>query len=492
MKNALLTTFKKSCISVLPIMIVVALMCILFLDFDPKILVSFIICSLVLIVGMTLFELGAEISMTKIGTKIGRFLSEHNKLLLVLISAFLVGIAVTVAEPDLTILAKQVFANNDTNQWIFILTVALGVGFFLLVAVIRTFFSIKLKHLLLGSYIGVIILSVVMFIVCPQFFEVSFDAGSVTTGSISVPFIISFGIGLASVREAKSGNSSDQSFGMIALSSIGPILTTMVLGLIMQPTPHTEIESFTILEALSSFGNMVFILLPIIVFFLIFNFTALKIKGRELTKIILGLIYTYLGISLFLSAVNYGFIPMGEFIGSALSGFDNKLMFISMCAIIGLFILLAEPAVHIMAKDVEHTTVGVIKSKTIIIALCLGICLALILCSLKIVLDLPLFYIVVPMYIICIALTFFVPEVFIGIAFDSGGVCTGAMATTFVMPMMIGASATLGLNTAFGTLAIMACFPIFTILILGFIFKLASKRTKLTTQKYTTTIIDFE
>lgn len=491
MKNNLIAKLKEALISVLPITLIVLAISLTIVPLSTSLILQFIISACVLILGLGLFTLGADLAMLPIGQKIGSFLSKKNVIWLLLLSAFILGIIITIAEPDLSVLANQV---GSINPWTLIITVSIGVGTFLTIALLRTILKIPLKYILLFSYLIIFVLAI---FVPSDMLALSFDSGSVTTGPISVPFIMAFGVGLAQVKSAKNENtSSDDSFGMIAMSSAGPILAVMLIGIILNPTGLQASES-VIAEA-SSFGEMLanyfatiptymvevlIIIAPILVFFFIFQFFGLKLPIKEIGKILFGMLYTFVGISLFLSAVNYGFMPVGTMLGNELAGLDYNWVLIPICAVIGLFMVLAEPAVHVLTKQVEEITSGVISKKVMFVALCLGVCISLCLIAIRVLTSISLLYFIIPLYLACFILTFIVSPVFTGIAFDSGGVVTGAMATTFVLPLTIGAVSKIGGNIftdAFGTLALIACTPILSILLIGLLYKISQNKRKIT------------
>ena len=489
MKNNLIAKFKESIIAVLPITLIVLIVSLTIVPIKATTIIQFVFSAVFLIVGMSLFTLGADLAMLPIGQKIGSYLSKKNKTLILLISTFILGIIITIAEPDLTVLANQV---GSLNPWTLILTVSVGVGSFLMISMLRTLFQIPLNVILAFSYLIIFILAI---FVPHNMLALSFDAGSVTTGPISVPFIMAFGVGIAQVRSVKKENtSSDESFGMIAMSSAGPILAVMLIAIFLNPS-DLQASSSIVLEY-SNFGEIIvayfktipsfmlevlIILAPIIVFFFIFQFVGLKLPKQEIGKILFGIFYTFIGISLFLSAVNFGFLSIGSLLGQEIATLNYNWILIPICALIGLFMVLAEPAVHILNKQVENITSGVISRKVMFIALCIGVCVSLCLIALRVLTGISILYFIIPIYLLNFILSFIVSPVFSGIAFDSGGVTTGAMATTFVLPLAMGAVNAIGGNVftdAFGSLALIASTPILAVLIIGLIFKIASNKHK--------------
>ena len=483
--NAYLSKLKESAISVLPIMCIVLLLALCFVPMSWQMIVQFLIAVVLLIFGMSCFTLGADTAMLPIGQNIGSFLSKTHKVWLMLLVGFLMGVVITIAEPDLMVLAEQV---SGINNWILIMAVGIGVGVFMMLATMRTLFKIPLNIILTISYIIIFVLSI---FVPAEFAPLSFDSGSVTTGPISVPFLMAFGLGLAAVRGSKAG--SDDSFGLVALGSAGPIIAVMILGLFVDPSTLVSSESSVVtvpesfggicmsfLEALPEhIGQVALALLPILAIFLLFQFIMLKLPAKQVLRIIVGIVFVFVGITLFFTGVSVGFLPVGTTIGQSIITGEYSYLFIPIACIIGLVIVLAEPAVHVLTKQVEQITDGRISSKTILFAMCIGVAVSLGLCALRVLFQIPIWYILLPAYVIAIMLSFIVPPIFTGIAFDSGGVATGAMATTFVLPLIMGACTALGENTmlyGFGTLAFIAVTPLLTIQILGLIVKIINKR----------------
>ncbi len=472
MGNALFVKFKESVLSILPITLIVVLLALTLNPLPVETLVSFVIACALLVVGMSLFTLGADTAMFPIGQHMGSYLSKKNKPFLMIVITFLLGIVITIAEPDLTVLANQV---SSVDHWVFIVTVAVGVGAFLVLGLLRILFKLKFNILISISYI--LIFLMVIF-VQQGIIPVSFDSGSVTTGPISVPFIMAFGVGLASAR----AGSKDDSFGLIGFASAGPILAVMLLMWILgvgDASPATS-QNLGFLEAIPIYlKDVAIVILPIAVFFAIFQIFALKLPKKQILKIIFGLVYTYVGIVIFLIGVNVGFLPVGKLIGSGLAENYSGLL-VPICAVIGFCMAMVEPAVQVLAKQIGEITNGLVKRKTMLICISTGVAIALALCAIRVLTHISILWILVPAYLLAIVLGFVAPKLFVGMAFDSGGVATGAMATTFAMPLMLGACTSLGGNVmleAFGTLAFCAIAPILVVLIFGVIFKIVSKKS---------------
>ncbi len=437
---------------------------------------------IMLILGMGLFTLGADMSMMPMGERIGAELTKSRKLLILIVISFLMGFMITVAEPDLQVLAGQVPSIPDA---VIIGTVALGVGAFLVLAIIRIVFQIKLSYLLFIFYAIIFILA---YFTPNDFVPVAFDSGGVTTGPITVPFIMALGLGVAAVRGGKSAH--DDSFGLVALCSVGPILAVLLLGLLYNSSGSytdvvlTDVESLSeainvILHILPEFFKEVALALsPIVVAFIIFQTIFLKLPKSQLIKMSVGVIYTYIGLVIFLTGVNAGFLPAGSYIGQSLGSLENNWVLIPIGMVMGFFIVAAEPAVHVLNKQVEDVTGGAISKKAMLISLSLGVAISIGIAMIRVLKGISIWYFIVPGYLIALILTFFVPTIFTGIAFDSGGVASGPMTATFMLPFAMGAAEAAGgniLTDAFGLVAMVAMTPLITIQVLGVVYNIKIK-----------------
>lgn len=472
----------ESLLSVLPITVIVFILSFTIAPIPTGNLWLFIISAVLLVFGMGLFTLGADISMMPMGEAMGAKLTKSKKPFFILAVCFILGVIITVAEPDLQVLAQQVVG---IDNFIIILTVALGVGIFLALSLVRTALNLPLSYIFLVLYGVVFILGIFV----PQdFIAIAFDSGGVTTGPITVPFIMALGIGLSSVLSGKDAH--DNSFGLIAFCSIGPILAVMIMGCIVevegsytsQPlaTPETvsQVAAYFGHEAGIYFKEVGIALLPIIVFFIIFQIFALKLPKGEVIRIGAGLVYTYLGLGLFLTAVNVGFMPIGTFLGETIASLSYSWILIPLGLIMGCSIIAAEPAVHVLNKQVEEITGGSISKTAMMAAFAISVGASLALAMVRILTGLSLWYFIIPGYAIAIALTFFTPKIFTGIAFDSGGVASGPMTATFLLPLAIGVCTGVGGNIftdAFGIVAMVAMTPLITIQIMGILFKSKAK-----------------
>ncbi|MCI8885252.1 MAG: DUF1538 domain-containing protein [Dorea sp.] len=468
--------------AVLPIIGLVLLLSFTIAPIPPSILLLFLFGAVLLVIGMMFFTLGAELAMTPMGEKVGTKMANSMKLQVVLFLCFLLGCLITISEPDLQVLAEQV---PSIPNYILILAVAFGVGFFLVVAMMRMLFSRSLPSLLIICYIIVFILA---FFVPKDFLAVAFDSGGVTTGPMTVPFIMSMGVGFAAVRSDK--HAEVDSFGLVALCSIGPILAVLLLGLLYDPgdavyTPSKIPVLQDSVELWQHFASgfpeymreIMISLLPIALFFAAFQIFSLKLKKKTLLKIIIGIAYTYVGLVLFLTGVNVGFMPAGNHLGQTIAALPYRWILIPIGMIIGYFIVKAEPAVYVLMEQVEEITSGAISGRSMGVSLSLGVAVSIGLAMTRVLTGASIFWFILPGYVIAICLSFFVPKIFTAIAFDSGGVASGPMTATFLLPFAMGACQAIGgdiVRDAFGIVAMVAMTPLIAIQIQGAVYKLRS------------------
>ncbi len=476
--------FKEALVAVMPVVMIVIALCFTIAPVSPSILLSFLLGAVLVMVGMMFFTLGAEMSMTPMGEKVGAKMTQSKNVFIIIILAFVLGVIITISEPDLQVLASLV--PSIPNMTI-ILAVSLGVGIFLVFAMLRMLIGIALPPMLVIFYIITFVLA---FFVPADFRAVAFDSGGVTTGPMTVPFIMALGVGVSAIRNDR--HAADDSFGLVALCSIGPILAVLVLGMIYSPeegaysaTVIPEIADSVELWRLFShelpkyLEEIAVSLFPIIVFFGIFQIFSLKLSGRNLGKIIIGLVYTYIGLVLFLTGANVGFMPAGNFIGNELAATDLKYLLIPIGALIGFFIVKAEPAVYVLNHQVEEITDGAISATAMGTSLSLGVALSVALAMTRVLTGIPILYFLIPGYAIAIGLSFCVPKIFTAIAFDSGGVASGPMTATFLLPLAQGACTAVGGNLvadAFGVVAMVAMTPLITIQILGVVTKIKQRK----------------
>lgn len=478
---------RESLSAVLPITGIVLMLSIFVIPMELGSVVMFLTGALMLIVGMGFFQLGAEMAMTPLGEGVGVQISKMKKLLTVLLTGFLMGVIITVSEPDLQVLAGQV---PSVPNMVLIMTVAVGVGLFLALAIVRIRYKISLSMLLIVCYLALILVS--MF-VPKEFLAVAFDSGGVTTGPMTVPFIMAMGVGLASVRSDK--NAANDSFGLVALSSVGPILAVLILGCFFKPTEaaYTLTDVATVVttqdvarvfaQGLPLYAREVLLsLVPILWVFLIFQWLTHRYHGLQIKRIIVGFGYTYIGLVLFLCGANVGFAPVGAYLGKELAGLSLRWILVPVGALIGYYIVKAEPAIQVLNHQVEAVTNGAISVKMMNRCMQIGVAASVGLAMLRVLTGISIQWFVIPGYIIALVLSRMVPDIFIGIAFDSGGVASGPMTSTFLLPLSIGVCEALGGNLmtdAFGVVALVALTPLIAIQLMGLVYKLkTAKRTQ--------------
>ncbi len=469
---------RESLSSVLPITVIVLLLSVTLVPMEIGTLALFLTGAALLIVGMGFFQLGAEMAMTPLGQGVGGRIIKSKRMILIVLVSFLMGVIITIAEPDLQVLANQVASiPNPVLIW----TVAVGVGLFLVVAVLRILFHISLSKMLLVFYILLFVLS---FFSPDSFTSVAFDSGGVTTGPMTVPFIMALGVGFSASRSDREGASD--SFGLVALCSIGPILMVLLLGIFYNPTDaaYTAAEIISIsttqdvmgqfVSALPQYGKEVLIsILPVAGVFLVFQLFTRNFHKRQVLKIVVGFVYTILGLVLFLTGVNVGFAPVGSLLGSGLADSSFKWILIPIGIVIGYYIVKAEPAVQVLNKQVEDLTGGTISRRMMNTALSAGVACAVALAMVRVLTGINIYWILIPGYAIALILSRLVPSVFVGISFDSGGVASGPMTSTFLLPLAMGACSAVGGNIvtdAFGVVALVAMAPLIAIQIMGLIY----------------------
>ena len=486
MHKILLLKCKEALISVLPVTVIVLL-----LNLTPLVTVSglemtvFLLCALFLVLGIGLFNLGADIAMTPMGVQVGAGLSKSRNVGLLLSVSFLLGVLITVAEPDLSVLAAQVSA--VVNGTALIVAVGVGVGLFLVLAILRIVTKTGLSKILMVFYMLVFALAALMLERGNGgFLALAFDSGGVTTGPITVPFIMALGTGIAATLGGK--DAGENSFGLVALCSIGPVLAVMTLGLfakgeMIYQLPDYSVEAHigaalphTILDVMKEVSLALGLL---VLFFFAVQAIFLRLPRRKLYRITVGILYTFVGLVMFLTAVTVGFMPIGYRIGRDLAQ-NNSTLLVFMGFVLGLVVVLAEPAIHVLKSQVEEITNGTVSKRAMMLALSIGVGISIGLSMLRIIFDFSILYYLIPGYFISLGLSFFVPRLYTAIAFDSGGVASGPLTSSFILPLAIGACVSLQgagavMENAFGIVAMVAMTPLITIQVMGFRAVMAGK-----------------
>ena len=444
-----------------------------------------------IVVGLGLFSLGAERSMTIIGNKIGTALTKIGKLPVILLVAFALGVAVTVAEPDLQVLADTV---PNIDKTVLLLAVGIGVGLFMVVCMLRILYGINLRWVLLGCYVVIFALAA---FTDRDFLCIAFDSGGVTTGPMTVPFILALGVGISHVRSDRQAEAD--SFGLVSLCSIGPILSVLLLGFFSEDSGGTAEITRVSFESTTGIGTafvqalpvymkeMAMAMLPIVAIFVLFQLFVFRMNTRSFGKIFVGILYTYIGLVLFLAGVNVGFSSLGAELGAALVESGKEWLLIPLAAVLGWFIISAEPAVAVLEKQIEEVSAGTIPGKAIKLSLSIAIALAMALAMLRVVTGISILWFLVPGYAIALGLSFFVPNIYTAIAFDSGGVASGPMTATFMLQFMVGVSIALGgnvLTDAFGIVAMVAMMPLLSIQVVGFYYQRKAEKVTQELESY--------
>lgn len=487
LRGKLVEKLREALVAVMPIIVIVLFLCFSVAPISPSILLCFLIGAVLLILGMMFFTLGAELSMSPMGEKVGTCMTKSKKLSVIVSLSFLLGFIITVSEPDLQVLAGQV---PSIPSGILIGAVAGGVALFLVIALLRMLFRIPLPPLLVLFYILVFLLAL---FVPDDFLSVAFDSGGVTTGPMTVPFIMALGVGVAAIRNDR--HAADDSFGLVALCSVGPIVSVLILGMIYRPgessyvppvipSVETSVELWTLFHRgfPTYIAEIAVSLFPIVLFFGLFQLAVLKLSRRTLSKMLVGLVYTYIGLVLFMTGVNVGFMPAGNYLGQILGSSSNPWFLIPIAMVMGFFIVKAEPAVYVLNKQVEEITDGAISASSMGTCLSVGVAISLGIAMLRVLTGISVMWFLIPGYAFALGISFFVPKIYTAIAFDSGGVASGPMTAAFLLPLAQGACGAVGGNIvtdAFGIVAMVAMTPLITIQLLG----LLSQRQKASGRK---------
>lgn len=498
MTHTILMKLKEAIYSVLPITVLVIIFHFVLIHLSNYELTAFLIGFVFLVFGISLFSLGADISMIPMGEKIGSKLMTKKKLGLLLFSSFLIGFLITIAEPDLMVLAEKF---PSLNSWVLIIIVGVGVGLFLMISTWRVVHKFHLKWILIIGYIAIFGLAIGMHFIDESFVPIAFDSGGVTTGPMTVPFILAFGLGIAGQMRKSGKEDSDDSFGAVAVCSMGPIISVLILRMVLffinqNPSMGTVDSSSSALDSWASLGNLLgnsiltelkevgIPILLLALLFLLYQGVLLRIDKKSLARIFIGLLVTYVGLVLFLSGAKFGFMNVGEKFGKAVGTTNFSWILIPVGVLIGVFVVLAEPSVHVLTKQVEGITNGSVSGRKLLLFLALGVGASIALAMMKNLWNISLWYFIVPGYLISLVLIFFVPEFFTAIAFDSGGVASGPLTSTFILPLSMGLCSVLYaenssalLVNSFGTVALVAMAPLITIQLFGFSYQL--KKNKL-------------
>ncbi len=488
--NEFAKKIKEVSFAVLPIVVIVLLLHFFVYPIDTVLFIRFIIGAVFIIIGLSIFLYGIEIGITPVGDHMGKLITKPNKLYLVILGGLFLGFFISVAEPDLQILAAQVdsVTAGAIPKMTIVLIVSIGIAVMLAFGLVRIVYGVPLYILLAILYSVVLVLS---FFTTPEFLAISFDSSGATTGALTVPFILSLAMGVTTMKRDSKGAEKD-SFGLVAIASTGAIIAVMVMSIITGQNeiygvaePLAQNTSSVLAPFLDQFTHSIpeiaLALLPLLIIFLVFQFVKFRLSRHEVRKILFGIGYAFIGLILFMTGVNAGFMDVGAMMGYNIASMNSPVIVVIVGFLFGLVTILAEPAVHVLTRQVEEVTSGSVKRSFVFSALCIGVGFAVLLSMLRILIpELMLWHILLPGYLISIALSFIGPKLFVGIAFDAGGVATGPMTATFILAFAQGAANAIEsadvLVDGFGIIALVALTPIITLQLLGLIYQYKLKR----------------
>lgn len=488
--NVIKSKAKEVFFSVIPIVVLVLFLSITIVDIEKILIIRFIISSFFVVVGLTVFLIGVDIGISPLGSLTGLSIAKTNKLWIVVLAGIILGFFISIAEPGLLVLSAQVsdITLGNISTFSILVTVSIGLAIMLSLGFIRIFYNIPLYKILFFLYSLIFILSI---FASREFLAISFDASGATTGVLAVPFILSLSVGISKLKKDSKASEKD-SFGLVAIASTGAIISVIILDLFSNNTEFAKtlntktLENTSVMRAffdniLPTLKESFLSILPLLIIFLVLNFFSFKLNKRDRKKIIAGFIFVFLGLFIFLIGVNTGFMDVGRTIGEELVMMESKNYIIWLSFLLGIVTILAEPAVHVLTHNIEEVTSGYIKRKSVLITLSIGVGLAVMLSVIRVLVPaIQLWHYILPGYLICLLLTFFTPKLFVGIAFDAGGVATGPVTATFILAFIQGAAN--AFETAdlmvdgFGMIAMVAMMPIISLEILGYIYKLKTKK----------------
>lgn len=487
--NVIYSKLKEVLMSVLPIVTIVIILNLTLVPMEEGVMARFLLGSVLIIIGLTIFLFGVELGITPIGVNLGTTLAKSGKLWFLIITGLILGFFISIAEPDLHILADQVdmVTGGLLSKLLILLVVSIGVAVMLTLGLVRSVQNFPLHTMLTIVYGIILALAVLM---SPEFLAISFDSSGATTGALTVPFILGLALGVSKMKK-DSKSSENDSFGLVGLASTGAILGIMVMSLIFRVG---EISGEVDVEVVGSSIVGVFLtklpiiakeiaiaLLPILIIYIFFQITSFKMSRSNVRKVLFGILFTFLGLVLFLLGVNGGFMGVGRVVGYELASLDHMGYIIGVAFILGMVTILAEPAVYVLTHQIEDVTSGYVRRNIVMATLSIGVALAVSLSIIRIIVpQVQLWHYLLPGYLISIILAHFAPELFVGIAFDSGGVASGPMTATFILAFAQGAAQAIPhadvMVDGFGLIALVATTPIVALLILGIIFKVKSKK----------------
>ncbi|WP_200805363.1 DUF1538 domain-containing protein [Carnobacterium iners] len=486
--NRLTEKFKEVLLAVLPIVVIVFILHLTIAPLEINLLIKFLLGALCIVAGLAIFLLGTDIGIIPIGSKLGKGVAKSNKIWVVVIAGLALGFFISIAEPDLHILGNQIaeVTGGVISSTSILLNVSLGVALMVTIGLLRIVFNFPLYKLLTGIYLVIFILSL---FTSNEFLSIAFDASGATTGALTVPFMLALALGISSLKKAGK-TSKEDSFGLVGIASSGAIMAVMLMNIFggekniqgaldVNANGTTSIlQSF--LTTIPTISKEIFLaLFPILAIFMGYQWFFLKLSKKKLAKILKGVVYVFIGLVLFLVGVNAGFMEVGSVIGYTLASLDSTVYLLLISFVLGLVTILAEPAVYVLTHQIEDVTQGYVKRKIILLALSLGVGLAVLLSMIRILIPgLLLWHMLLPGYILAIGLMYVIPKMFVGMAFDAGGVASGPMTATFILAFVQGAAEAIEgadvLMDGFGMIAMVAMMPIITLQLVGLIFKFKS------------------
>lgn len=488
--NIFIEKLKEVLFSVVPVTLIVLVLHLTITPLETPVLLRFLIGAGLIIFGLTIFLVGVDLGITPIGNLMGSTLAKSNRLSIVAIGGLLLGFFISVAEPDLHILAEQVdyVTSGRISLVSIVVVVSIGIAALVCIGLVRIVYNVPLYKLLTWTYALIFALGV---FTTPEFLAISLDASGATTGAMTVPFLMALALGVTSMKKDSKASEKD-SFGLVGIASVGAIIAVMVMSIVSQServsgsieysVTHTSSLIVPFLEKVPPVSNEVFLALaPILLAFLLFQFISFRMPRKAFSRIIKGSLYTFIGLVIFLVGVNAGFLDVGRLVGHSVTVSGSEPIVVGIGFMLGLVTILAEPAVHVLTRQIEDVTGGSVKSSVVLFALSIGVGVAVALSMLRILVPgIQLWHYVLPGYIIAIAMTYFTPKLFVGMAFDSGGVASGPMTATFVLAFAQGvADATPTANVlidGFGVIAMVAMTPLIALQILGLVFKVKSRK----------------
>lgn len=488
--NVLFSKLKEVLYAVLPITVMVLILSLTLVPLDIPQILQFIMGAVFIIVGLSIFLFGIDTGIIPIGQMVGKTIAKSNKIWIVIISGLLLGFFISIAEPDLHILAGQIemVTSGVISKVSIVIVVSIGIGMLIATGLVRIVYNFPLYKLLLILYVIIFVLAI---FTSPEFLAISFDASGATTGALTVPFILALALGVSSLKKDSKASEKD-SFGLVAIASTGAIITVMIMNIVTQTnqlsgsleavTTNTQsILSPFLDELLTVTFEIIMALLPILIVFLVFKKISYKMSRKTIRKTLIGILFTFIGLVLFLVGVNAGFMDVGSVVGYHIASLDHNAYIILIAFALGVVTILAEPAVHVLTNQIEDVTSGYVKRSIVLVTLSIGVGLAVLLSIVRILVPgLHLWHYLLPGYLIALALTFIVPKLFVGIAFDSGGVASGPMTATFILAFVQGAAEGIEgadvLVDGFGMIALVAMTPLIALQVLGLIFKIKSRK----------------